>query len=253
MLTFDQKTIVVTGSSSGIGLAIAQAFLDAGGSVLGVDRSRAPHSLHSSSSFAELALDLTEPAAGDKIIAAAMERFGTCDVLVNNAGIGNAAPILDTDDGAYERYVAVNQTAVFRLCRAAVRAMQGSGGAIVNIASVFGMVGAARSAPYSATKAAVIGLTRQLATEYGRDGIRVNAIAPGLIETPLTATRLAENPWFRRMMIEGCPLGRPGSSADVASAALFLASPMAGFLTGVVLPVDGGWSMAKFLPDPDHA
>lgn len=250
MFRLDTLSTVVTGASSGIGLAIAAAFLDAGATVLGVDRAPPPTALARRSGFTHLVLDLAAAGAAERVVAAVPG--GRLDVLVNNAGVGNAAPIHETDDEAYDRYVAVNQTALFRLSRAAVRAMRGAGGgAIVNVASVFALVGAARSAPYSATKAAVAGLTRQLAAEYGRDGIRVNAIAPGLIATPLTHTRLEENPWFRRMMIEGCPLGRPGTPEDVAAAAVFLASPAAAFVSGVVLPVDGGWSSAKYLPDPE--
>ena len=146
MFRLDTLATVVTGASSGIGLAVASAFLDAGASVLGVDRTAAPASLSGRPGFTDLTLDLTAPGAAEQVVAAVAG--GRLDVLVNNAGIGNAAPIHETDDEAYDRYVAVNQTALFRLSRAAVRAMRASGGgAIVNIASVFALVGAARSAP----------------------------------------------------------------------------------------------------------
>jgi 3-oxoacyl-[acyl-carrier protein] reductase len=115
---------------------------------------------------------------------------------------------------------------------------------------VFGMRGAAKSSAYSVSKAALAGMTWQLAAEYGRDGIRVNAVAPGLIDTPLAHERLETNAWFRRMMLEGSPLGRPGRAEEIAEACAFLASDAASFITGVVLPVDGGWSSAKFLPEP---
>lgn len=146
MFRLDTLAAVVTGASSGIGLAVASAFLDAGATVLGVDQTVAPASLSDRPGFTGLSLDLTEPGAAEQVLGALPH--GRLDVLVNNAGIGNAAPIHETDDAAYDRYVAVNQTALFRLSRAAVRAMRASGGgAIVNISSVFALVGAARSAP----------------------------------------------------------------------------------------------------------
>jgi len=244
------KSAVVTGTSSGIGRAIAAAFLREGAKVLGVDRAASPEELDSDRGFVGLALDLTEAGAADRVVAVATRAHGPVDVVVNNAGIGNARPILDTSDEDLERYFRVNLAAPFSLCRSAIASMRGRGGAIVNVASVFGMTGAAHSSSYSATKAGLAGLTRQLAAEHGRDGIRVNAVAPGLIATPLSEERIASNPWFRRMMIEGCPMGRAGRAEEIAEVCAFLASDAASFVSGIVMPVDGGWSTAKFLPQP---
>lgn len=241
------KTAIVTGTSSGIGAAIATAFLEAGATVLGVDRSDASIE---HAAYSHRALDLTADNAATVILSDCENRFGPPDILVNNAGIGAARSILETSDADFERYLAVNLKAPFALCREVIRSMQGRGGAIVNIASVFGMIGAAESAAYVPTKAGIIGLTRCLATEFGRDGIRVNAVAPGTIETPLTADRIAKDTWFGRMNFDTTPAGRLGKPTEIADAVLFLASDHASFITGVTLPVDGGWSMAKFAPHP---
>lgn len=250
MLRLQGKIAIVTGSSSGIGLATVKVFLREGAIVLGADRSAPPAVIASAAGFRFLELDLTAPGAADRVIAAAMEDHGRVDVLVNNAGIGDARPILDTSDEDLARYISVNLVAPFALSRAAIRVMQGRGGSIINIASIFAIMGTSRASSYATTKAGVAGLTRQLAAEYGRDGIRVNSISPGLIVTPLARERLETNPWFRRSMIEDCPLGRPGQPEEVAEACAFLASDAASFVSGINMPVDGGWSSAKFLPAP---
>ena len=124
------------------------------------------------------------------------------------------------------------------------------GGSIINIASIFGVLGFPTSSVYSATKAAVIGLTQNMAADYGPRGIRVNAIAPGVIETPLTSERLRTNDWFRDTLVNGTPLGRVGQPEEIAAAAAFLCSDDASFITGQTLAVDGGWSTTKFAPGP---
>jgi 3-oxoacyl-[acyl-carrier protein] reductase len=155
-----------------------------------------------------------------------------------------------TEDEDYERFYAINVRPVLRLCRMAQPELKKNRGCIVNIASAFGLVGVAGSAGYVPTKFAVVGITRMLATELGRDGIRVNAVAPGLIWSPATEARIKSDKWWHRMMIEQCPLGRTGQPEEIGHACAFLASAGASFVNGVVLPVDGGWSIAKFLPQP---
>lgn len=244
------KTAIITGAASGIGLATTRLFLAEGANVLGADIQAAPAEFSPHPSFRAIQLDLTEQGAANAVFAACAAAFGPPDILFNNAGIGNSRPIVDTDDEALARYLAVNLAAPFRLARAAVAVMRGRGGVIVNTASIFGMRGAAASSAYGPTKAAMIGMTQQLATEYGREKIRVNAIAPGLIATPMTAGRLQENAWFREQMIGRTPLGHPGTPEDIAEACLFLASDAARFITGITLPVDGGWSAAGYMPAP---
>lgn len=247
------RTAMVTGCSQGVGLGIAKVFLKQGWRVLGVDQKPAPEATGSSERYAHVVADLRDVAACEAAVTNCLDRFGQLDALVNNAGLGNARSFLQTSDEDYERYYAINVRPVLRLCRLALPALKRTHGAIVNIASAFGMIGAAESAAYVPTKFAVVGITRMLATEFGRDGIRVNAVAPGLIWSPGTDERIKSNAWWHRMMIEGCPLGRVGQPEEIGEACAFLASDAASFINGVVLPVDGGWSIAKFLPMPAEA
>jgi 3-oxoacyl-[acyl-carrier protein] reductase len=248
-----KRTVIVTGSSQGVGFGIAKVFADQGYQVFGVDQ-KPPHDLLAShTDYSHFVADLRKHDDCEGVIAGCVERFGQLDALVNNAGLGNARPFLETDDDDYERYYAINVRPVLRLSRLALPALKRSQGSIVNIASAFGMVGAAGSAAYVPTKFAVVGITHMLATEFGRDGIRVNAVAPGLIWSPGTDDRIQNNQWWHRMMIEGCPLGRVGQPEEIGEACAFLASRAASFINGVILPVDGGWSMAKFLPAPAPA
>ena len=153
-----------------------------------------------------------------------------------------------------QRYFDINVKGAFALSRWGVPLMIRAGsGAIVNTASVFGLIGAYNSAAYSVSKAAVVGMTRQMATDFGPSGIRVNAVAPGLIETPLTAERIRSEPWRRQIMIEQAPLVRAGTPLDIARAVRFLASDESSFVTGQVLAVDGGWTIGRFpRPEPVH-
>ncbi|HYF19000.1 MAG TPA: SDR family oxidoreductase, partial [Ramlibacter sp.] len=143
------------------------------------------------------------------------------------------------------RYYDINLRTTFRLSREAVAAFGDQGGSIVNTASTVALVGMPGMAPYSAAKAAVVGLTRQMAAEYGRRGIRVNAVAPGLIETPATAARIRDHA-FEDAVTRARPLARVGVPLDVARAFLFFASEESSFITGTVLPVCGGWSTTRF-------
>lgn len=248
-----KRTVMVTGSSQGVGLGIARVFLNHGWRVFGVDQKPAEAGLQSHEDYQHTVADLRDVQACEAVMANCLAGGGKLDALVNNAGLGNARGFLETSDEDYDRYYAINVRPVLRLCRLALPALKDAQGSIVNIASAFGLVGIAGSAAYVPTKFAVVGITKMLATEFGRDGIRVNAVAPGLIWSPGTDERIKSNAWWHRMMIEECPLGRVGQPEEIGEACAFLASKAASFINSVVLPVDGGWSTAKFLPLPAEA
>jgi len=253
------RRAIVTGAGSGIGRAIALRLLDEGACVLAADRDAQGLAdtaalRQGSSIWHGVTIDLLQTNAPDVLMQACMQHFGRPDLLVNNAGVGAAKALHASSDEDIDHFLHINLRALMRLSRAFVQVQDAQcDAAIVNIASIFGLLGFTGSAPYSASKAAVIGLTRQMAADYGARGLRVNAVAPGLIVTPLTAERLEKNRWYRHTMIAATPLGRPGSAEDVAAAVAFLCSADAAFITGQTLAVDGGWSQTKYWPMDETA
>ena len=238
---FRDQAAVVTGAAGGIGRATARRLVRVGASVLG--------GVVLGAELDETAALIAGDDAPDAIVAACRDAFAGLDILVNNAGIGGRIAVDDLSDGDWDRVLDTNLRSVFRLTRAALAAVAVPGGCIVNFASVFGLVGFPGSAAYGVAKAGVAQLTRQMAADYAPHGIRVNAVAPGVIDTPMTAKNIRQDAWYQRAMIETTPLGI-GRPDDIAGAGAFPCSDDARFIAGEVLTVDGGWMATRYLP-PD--
>lgn len=235
MFELDGKVAIVTGASRGIGEGIAIALAAAGATVVGCDVLEfGEHQLASTAQ-----LDVTDESQWNSVVASVTKEFGAPTILINNAGVTLPSDVLETSLADWERVIGVDQTGVFLGMKAVIPAMRAAGGgSIVNISSICGAAAVAGIAAYHAAKGAVLTLTKNAAVTYASDGIRANAILPGWIATPMTANQAEEiNDGFR----SATPLARPGSPADVAAAAVFLASDEASFVTGVDLPVDGGY------------
>jgi len=242
------QAALITGATGGIGADLAVAFAAAGArvAVTGrraeaagavVDRIRA-----AGGDAVAIDLDLTDRTSIQGAVDASVAAFGRLDILVNSAGLGTNHDAIDATEAEWDELFAVNVRGLFFACQSAARVMlpQGSG-RIINMASQAGLVGIPRHAAYSASKAAVIGLTRVLALEWSAHGVTVNAVAPTWVYTPGTAERL-DDPAFLASVLARIPAGRVATTDEIAAAFLYLASPAAAMVTGSVLTIDGGWT-----------
>ncbi len=228
------KTAVVTGAGRGIGFAIAERFHREGARVFAADLSFAAGL---SPQIRCVETDVTD----ERSILELMAQAGAVDILVNNAGVVEYGNVAEADDAQWERILNVNLRGVMRCCRSVVPLMlERGGGAIVNNASINGIRGNHELAAYSASKGAVVALTRSMALDYAPHGIRVNCVCPGTIEGTRMTAPLDEDAKTRAALVAKHPMGRLGTAEDVAGAVLFLASDDAAFVTGLALPVDGG-------------
>jgi NAD(P)-dependent dehydrogenase (short-subunit alcohol dehydrogenase family) len=251
-MRFQDKIAIITGGGSGMGKEVATRFVAEGGSVVingrnGPKAEAAAHEIDPTGTRVAVHVgDISVPATGEALVKAALDRFGRLDVLFNNAGIFAPKPFLEVTEVEFDRFLDNILKSAFFTAQATAKAMKaaGRGGAIVQTGSMWALqaIGATPSSAYSAAKAGVHAMVKNLAIELAPDKIRVNAIAPAVIETPVYDTFLTPEqvkavlPTFNALH----PLGRNGQVADVAEALLFLASDQASFITGVVLPVDGG-------------
>lgn len=245
-ITLKGKVAVVTGGTRGIGYAVVRKYLEAGASValFGSRQCTADAALERITSESPganvmaLAPDLTDSASVEGAFGEVVKRFGRIDILVNNAGISQALPLNDYTDEEMDKILDLNLKAVFVCCRAAARLMEASGGGVIlNTSSVVSLYGQPSGCLYPTTKFAVNGLTKSLSRELAPRGIRVNAVAPGVTRTDMVAN-LPEA--MIKPLVARIPIGRVGEPDEVADAFLFLASDMASYITGAVLPVDGG-------------
>ncbi len=252
MMPFDLtgKVAVVTGGNGGIGLAMARGLALAGASVIVVGRDqgkseRAVRELGALGPAAHaLQADLSDAAGCREMVAQAAAVHGRLDILVNNAGMSIRRPPQDYALEEWQAVIDTNLTGVFVCCQAAYPHLKAARrGKIINIGSMMSIFGAPHATPYSASKGAVVQLTRSLASAWARDNIQVNAVLPGWIDTDLTRRARAEVAGLQERVVARTPAGRWGVPGDLAGTAVFLAAPASDFVTGAALPVDGGYSI----------
>jgi NAD(P)-dependent dehydrogenase (short-subunit alcohol dehydrogenase family) len=245
-MRLEGKRAIVTGGTAGIGIATVRLLSDLGAHVLAVSR-RPSDDLPDG--VQHLAADIADRAAAPAIAAAGTELLGGIDILVNNAAEDHTRLLLETSDDEIDHVLAVDLAAPIRVTREVARVMveQGTGGSIVNLSSRLGSIGVETMGTYGAAKGGINAFTRHAAIELARHGIRVNAVAPGLTETPLVAEWLAsqEDPdAFREGVAAAIPQGRSGAPDEVAWAIAWLASDVSPHVTGAVIPIDGGYTAA---------
>ncbi|MDY7538573.1 SDR family oxidoreductase [Undibacterium sp. RTI2.1] len=247
-ITFKDKSVLVTGAASGIGRAAALAFAKAGAKltiadidVVGAEETQAMISF-AGGTVRFVKTDISKAAEVESLIAGIVNAYGRLDCAFNNAGIEiEHHALADSDEASFDKIMNVNVKGVWLCMKYEIKQMlQQGGGTIVNTASVAGLVGAPMQPIYAASKHAVVGLTKTAAAEYGRAGIRVNAVCPGVIRTPMMDNAIAREPRREKMIQKLHPIGRIGEASEIANAALWLCSDLSSFVTGHQLAVDGG-------------
>lgn len=254
----DDRVVIITGAGNGMGRAAAVLFAAEGAHVVvaDIDAAAGGRTLDdleaAGGTGAFVRADVADAASVDALVAATLARYGALHVLYNNAGImpGDDAGPVDTAEATWERVMGVNLKGTWLCCRAGIPAMlSGGGGVIVNVSSMVAFLGSANAqVAYTSSKGGVLALTREIAVQYARQGIRANALCPGPIDTPLLGDLLADPVQRARRMVH-IPMGRLGRAEELARAALFLACDDSSFMTGAALIVDGGITGAYLTPE----
>jgi meso-butanediol dehydrogenase/(S,S)-butanediol dehydrogenase/diacetyl reductase len=250
---FGDARVLVTGGGSGIGRAIAQAFLEQGARVAitgrRADALRETVAGHAADRVLVLEADMADRRGVESAVASIVDAWGGIDVVIANAGLSEPGTIDELSDESWERMRSINVDGMIHLARSTTPLLRETRGSFTAISSIAGMGGDWRQVGYNATKGAVNTLVQSLALDLGRDGVRVNAIAPAFTATKQTQERL-DDPVFWGVLRDRLALDRPATPEDVARVALFLASPDAAYITGVILPVDGGTTASSGTPRP---
>jgi NAD(P)-dependent dehydrogenase (short-subunit alcohol dehydrogenase family) len=243
----NNKIALVTGGGSGIGLAISQKFVHEGifTIIIGRDEKKLHHAKEKLGELCEfISCDLNDLKAIPAMVKKIVDQYGKIDVLVNNAGINMKKEFLEVTDEDFQKILQTNVSAVFALSREVVKFMvENNAGSIINISSMASQYGIPKVIAYTASKSAIEGMTKAMAVELSPKGIRINCIAPGFIATDMSAAALNNDPERKQKVMSRTPMGALGKPADIGDAALFLASDSSKYITGVVLPVDGGNSV----------
>jgi NAD(P)-dependent dehydrogenase (short-subunit alcohol dehydrogenase family) len=247
MQTLADRVAIVTGASSGLGARFAEVLAGAGAQVVAAARriERLEELAQANPGMHPVACDVTADDDRERLVATALERFGRIDVCVNNAGVSSGGPDRQATLDGFRSVMRVNVEALFALSQAVSVPMRAQGsGSVINISSMFSFIASAPvpEAGYVASKSAVNGLTRELASQWGADGVRVNAIAPGWFPTEMNAA-LFEDEKTQRWFARQCPMGRPGRIDELDGVLLFLASDASSYCTGQVITIDGGWTI----------
>lgn len=252
-MRLQNKTVIITGAAVGIGAASAGLFAREGAQIVAVDIDR--ELLNRASSELERAganclavpADVSKRIDVEMVVRSATQKFGQIDILFNNAGIVPTGKLEVTSEEQWDRAMAINVKSMYLFCHAVIPSMKAQGGGVIlNTASATALRAVVDRACYTATKAAVIGLTKSMALDYVRDNIRVNCLCPGTVDTPSLTGRLAafsDPEQARKEFIARQPMGRFGTAEEIAQAALYLVSPESEFVTGVAFPIDGGLSI----------
>lgn len=241
-MELEDDVVIVTGGSTGIGRAAAERLIDEGAEVAIFDiNDEEGEETAEELGCSYYHCDVSDPDEVKEQVDAVVDDLGRLDCIVNNAGIGRATKLEDLEDDEWEQVMSVNLDGVMHGSRAALPHLKETGGSIINIASIYGLVAGPGSTAYAASKGGVVNFTRTVATDYAAEGVRCNAVCPGFVKTPMTDDYLDDEEFYSFVKAE-TPMGRVAEPHEIAGVVAFLASDDASYITGACLPVDGGWT-----------